>query len=201
MRGVDRIEARARWLAAHVLPHEAGLRAWLRKARHADFDIDDIVQETYTRLVQVNDVSAVTNARAYVYRTAHSVVMDRLRRKQVVSFVAHTEIEAMASAIEELTPEDHARGRRELRELLDVVDELPAKTRRIFMLARVQGMSLRAVSQQTAIPESTVEKHVAKAMLHLMKRVADGGLSARDTSRKQSAQRPAGAGRVRGYGD
>lgn len=201
MRGVDRIEARGRWLATHILPQEAGLRAWLRKARHADFDIDDIIQETYARLVQVDDVSAVLNHRAYLFRTAHSVVVDRLRRKQIVSFAAHTEIEGMAAAIDELTPEDHARGRIELRQLMDVVGELPSKTRRVFMLSRVQGLSIKAVSKETDIPESTVEKHVAKAMLHLMKRVADGGLSAPDTSSDHKVRSISRIGKQRGHRD
>lgn len=187
MRGADKIEARAQWLATYVLPREAGLRAWLRKARHADFDIDDIVQETYARLVQVDDVSAVTNVRAYLYRTAHSVVVDRLRRKQIVSFAAHTEIHDLAAAIDELTPEDHAGGRNELRLLMGILGELPAKTQRIFMLSRVQGFSIRDVSHRTDIPVSTVEKHVAKAMAHILSRIADGGLSERTASMNERA--------------
>ena len=44
-------DERAIWLGRHVLPHEPALRAWLRRRRLGGLEIDDIIQETYTRLV------------------------------------------------------------------------------------------------------------------------------------------------------
>ena len=44
-------DERAIWLGRHVLPHEPALRAWLRRRRLDGLEIDDVIQETYTRLV------------------------------------------------------------------------------------------------------------------------------------------------------
>lgn len=178
------IEVRSAWLVRHVLPEEAGLRSRLRRLRYVDVDIDDIVQETYARLVQVGDVSLIQNVRAYIYRVAHSVIVDRMRRKTVVMFGTCSDVDALSALVEVRTPEDYVHGRNELRRLIDIVSELPDKTRDIFMLSRIQGLSIRAVSLQTGIPESTVEKHVARAMMHLMQRNADGGKSAGIPSKK-----------------
>jgi RNA polymerase sigma-70 factor (ECF subfamily) len=65
------------------MPHEPALRAWLRRAA-SPADVDDIVQETYAKLIGVADVGSILNVRAYLFRTARSAAVDRLRRKSVV---------------------------------------------------------------------------------------------------------------------
>ena len=42
-----------RWFAAEVQPHEAMLRAWLRARFPTLGDTDDLVQETYSRVLQL----------------------------------------------------------------------------------------------------------------------------------------------------
>ena len=43
----------ARWFSVHVQPHDAALRAWLRGRFRALGDTDDVVQETYSRVLQL----------------------------------------------------------------------------------------------------------------------------------------------------
>ena len=45
-----------------------------------------------------------------------------------------------------------------------VLEELPEKTRRIFLLHRFEGLSHAEVSDRTGIPKSTIEKHMIKAI-------------------------------------
>lgn len=180
---------RALWLATYVMPHEPAVRGWLRRGRHLHADIDDIIQEAYAKLVCVADVSSIDNVRAYFFRTAYSVVADRLRRKDVISLSSALEVEQLQSAIDEITPEDSLSGRNELQLLSDMIQRLPDKTRRVFMLRRVTGLSQKDVSLHTGIPESTVEKHIAKALKLLMSAYADGGYGAVLSSRIESAQR------------
>ena len=44
-------------LGGTCLPHEPALRAWLRRRRLGGLDIDDIIQETYTRLIAAESVA------------------------------------------------------------------------------------------------------------------------------------------------
>lgn len=180
---------RALWLAQHVLPHEPAVRGWLRRSRHAEPDIDDIVQETYARLVSAPVLDGIRNVRAYVFRTAHSVVADRFRRKSVVSIGDLSEIDVLGQAVETLTPEDHVGGRNELAILAEMIRRLPEKTARVFVLSRVSGLSQKAIAERTGFPESTVEKHIAKAFRLLMAAYADGGYDAPTTSRIVKVQK------------
>lgn len=180
---------KALWLATHVMPHEPAVRGWLRRGRHLHADIDDIIQESYAKLVCVADVSGIENVRAYFFRTAYSVVAGRLRRKNVVPMTSIAEVEHLQTGIDEITPEDSLAGRNELQLLADMIERLPDKTRRVFVLRRVSGLSQKEVSRRTGIPESTVEKHIAKAIGLLMAAYADGGYHAVLASRIQSADK------------
>ena len=49
----DLSEDDARWFSTHVQPHDAALRAWLRGRFPALGDTDDVMQETYSRVLQL----------------------------------------------------------------------------------------------------------------------------------------------------
>ncbi|KAK0332499.1 hypothetical protein LTR94_024589 [Friedmanniomyces endolithicus] len=160
-------EDTARWLARSVMPHEPALRAWLRRAA-SPADVDDIVQETYAKLIGVADVGSILNS--------------------VVPLDAVADIDRLQVAADAVTPEDEVAGRNELRLLAKMIDRLPDKTRRIFILSRVQGRSQKEIARETGFPESTVEKHIAKAFVLLMAAYADGGYDAPDASRLRNVR-------------
>ncbi|NWE52129.1 RNA polymerase sigma factor [Brevundimonas sp. P7753] len=196
-RGMGVSDERALWLATHVMPHEPAVRGWLRRGRQAEFDVDDIIQEAYAKLVTVADVSEIRNVRAYFFRTAYSVLVSRVRRKSVVSIRSLAEVESLQLAVDELTPEDTVMARNELQVLAEMISRLPEKTRKIFLLSRVSGLSQKEVSRRTGIAESTVEKHIAKGLGLLMAAYANGGFGAVVASKSEKQQR----GKVHGQAD
>ena len=86
----------------------------------------------------------------------------------MVSIRSLAEVESLQLAVDELTPEDTVMARNELQVLAEMISRLPEKTRKIFLLSRVSGLSQKEVSRRTGIAESTVEKHIAKGLGLLM---------------------------------
>lgn len=168
-------DERARWLARHVLPHEPALRAWLKRSRAPDLDIDDIVQETYARLVSVESVEGVRNAKTYAFQTAYSVIMTHLRRSRVVSIRAVADVDLLGAAADSPSPEDQVIDRDELHRLAEAIAAMPEKVRAVFSLRRVEGLSQRRVAARLSLSESTVEKHMAKGLRLLMDHFGRGG--------------------------
>lgn len=159
---------RALWLAEHVLPCEPALRNWLQRRLSVRQDADDVVQETYAILAAMEDVSHVRQPRAYVYSVAQSVVLQQLRRAQVVSIEAVAEIDHVAICGDEVCPERTASSRQELARIGALIDGLPDKCREAFVLRRVEGYSQREIAQRMQISENTVEKHICKGIRVLM---------------------------------
>ncbi|MGE8211966.1 MAG: RNA polymerase sigma factor [Stenotrophomonas sp.] len=177
---------RAGWLAEHVLPCEPGLRDWLRRRLSLRQDVDDVVQETYAILAAMADVSHIQQPRAYVYSVAHSVVLQQLRRAQVVSIEAVAEIDRVAIVGDEVSPERLASSRQELARIGALIDGLPEKCREAFVLRRVEGYSQREIAQRMQISENTVEKHICKGIRVLM-----DSMKRDDTAMQDDKERPA----------
>jgi len=166
MSGVS--DERALWLGRQVLPHEPALRAWLRRKSLGGLDVDDIIQETYTRLVAADSVAHVLDARSYAFQVAGSVVIDHLRRMKVVSISQAPNFDYLEVVSDEPSPERQVIDRDELQHLARMIARLPGRVREVFTLRRVYGLSQREVAQRMGIAESTVEKHMSRGFVLML---------------------------------
>ena len=168
-------DERAIWLGRHVLPHEPALRAWLRRRHLGGLDVDDIIQETYTRLVSADSVAHIHDAKSYAFQIAGSVVIDHLRRMKVVSIASVPDLDILEVVSDEPSPERQVIDRDELRRLAGMIARLPGKVRDVFTLRRVYGLSQREVAAKLGITESTVEKHMSRGFLIMLEQFGYGG--------------------------
>lgn len=165
-------EARARWLATSVLPHEPALRAWLSGRLDSGLEVDDVVQETYAVLVELPEVSHIREPRAYLFTTARSVVLQHVRRSRIVAIEAVAEIDRLGIADEGLSPDRRAIAGEELRRIAALISALPDRCREAFVLRKVQGLSQRQIAERMGVSENTIEKHVGKGLRLLMQALA-----------------------------
>jgi RNA polymerase sigma factor (sigma-70 family) len=151
------------WLAKEILVHERALRGYLSRFFKNIADIEDVVQETYARLLSLNDSAsaAVRNWHAFLFTTARNVALDRIRRSRVVSLDALAEMGG-ADVLDQTPSADEAlNARQELALLLETIASLPDRCRETLTLRKLYGLSQREIAQRLSITESTVEKHVA----------------------------------------
>ena len=64
-----------RWFATHVQPHEAMLRAWLRSRFRTEDDLDDLVQESYLRLLRARERGEVASPKAFLFSIARNLTL------------------------------------------------------------------------------------------------------------------------------
>jgi RNA polymerase sigma factor (sigma-70 family) len=176
-------DERARWLARHILPHEAALRAWLWNKVSPGVDVDDVVQETYAILAARADIDGVRNPKAYAYQVAHSVILQHVRRSQFVPIRAVADLGALDAVVEDPSPEQAVLDRQELGRVHQVIDAMPRQTRQAFVLRRVEGLSQKEIARRMKLSERTVEKHIARGVKLLSAVFGRGGNDARDASR------------------
>nr|WP_316629461.1 RNA polymerase sigma factor [uncultured Brevundimonas sp.] len=166
---------RARWFDFNILPHEAALRAWLRRRRLEPRDIDDVVQEAYAVLASRHRLDDLTHPKAYLFRIAHSLVVRDARRARIVSFEPIEDMSSFEEANDPFSPERIAIGREDMRHLAAVIQTMPVRVRDAFVMRRVEGLSQREIAQRMDITESTVEKHITKGLALLIERFGRGG--------------------------
>jgi RNA polymerase sigma factor (sigma-70 family) len=152
------------WVGSHVLPHEAAVRAWLKRWTGRDQDIDDVIQEAYCRLAAMEDVTHVGNGRAYLFQTTRNIVLEQVRRSKIVRIDNVTDMAGL-SIVDEAPPVDRiVSGARELQRVAELIEGLPAKCRRVFVLRRIHGVSQREIARMLGVTQAAVEKHAARAL-------------------------------------
>jgi RNA polymerase sigma factor (sigma-70 family) len=169
---MDQQFARLEWFTEAILPHEAVLRARLRRMLPRSSDIDDAVSEILTRAYASEGWQQVENGRAYLFQIARHLLIDASRRDKVVSF------EVMAN-MDLLEVDDRTRSgleaRDELRRLETAIETLPIQCRRVFVLRRVYDFSVPEIAEQMGLSVSTVEKHLTKAVVRMTRLMVDTG--------------------------
>lgn len=167
---------RAAWLGRHIFPHEAMLRQWLsRRPGAIGMDIEDVVQESYAILAALDRVDHILQPRSYFFEVAKSVVLQSLRRSRVVTIDAHQNAEVLQIPEDAPTPERVAADRQELAHVAGLIATLPDRCREVFTLRKLHGLSQRDVAAKLGIAESTVEKHMVKALALLTDAIGRGG--------------------------
>lgn len=97
---------------------------------------------------------------------------DRARRGLTWS-TARTELHHReGESFEEISPERVLLGRDALRHLFILIDELPERTRTVFLLHRYEGLKYREIADRFGISVSSVEKHMIAAIHHLARNLA-----------------------------
>jgi RNA polymerase sigma factor (sigma-70 family) len=151
------------WLAKEILVHERALRGYLSRFFKNVADIEDVVQETYARLLGLSDSASegVRNWHAFLFTSARNVALDRIRKARVVSLDTLAEM-GSADVLDQTPSADEAlNARQELALLLETIASLPDRCREALTLRKLYGLSQREIAKRLAITESTVEKHVA----------------------------------------
>lgn len=156
------------------LAHRRELLAYITKKLGNAEAAADLTQETFLRFVEhrdCNPAAVIAHERAYLYRTAYHLTVDHLRRERREQAGAASDKEFEAVLDDRPSPERTAGGRHELSMVTVAVRELPQRTQQVLSLARVEGLTYREVAKRLDISESSVQKHLAKATQHLMRRL------------------------------
>lgn len=150
-----------RWFFEEVLPHEADLRAWLRVRFRTVVDVDDLVQETFSRLLSAHLSGAVANPRAFLFVVARNLALNHLRRLGYERPNGATEIDPLSVVDEVNAPWETIARSEEFRHLVHAIQSLPERCRQIMTLRKIYGLSQKEVAERLGISVHTVESQAA----------------------------------------
>jgi len=140
-------------------------------------DVEDLLQDLYLKVVGIDGTAEVREPRAYLYRLASNLMMDRWRsgRRSAARDAAWRNVAHVSGPTEDLDDAPSAEavvaGRERLARLMTALDKLPDKTRAIFRLHKFYDLSYAEVAQNLSVSKSTVEKHMMSALKVLAARV------------------------------
>ena len=134
-------------------------------------EIEDIVQETYVHVCQVDGKNEIKSPRSFIYKTARNLALDHVKRAEyrlADSFDATEDSELPTSQLPADSTLDQACSEEEFSKFCDAVRYLPVRCRRAFVLKKVYGYSQREIAKVMQISERTVEKHISSGIKRCM---------------------------------
>jgi RNA polymerase sigma factor (sigma-70 family) len=151
-----------------ALDSEGLLRAYLFRFVSNSADVDELLQETYARLLVANPPRGgeVRSVRAFALTIARNVALDWLRHRDVVPIDLVSDLTALDVLDEKAQVEEIVNAHQELNLLSEVIAELPKRCRQAFTLRRVYGFTQREIANKLKTTEGMVEQLLARAVRH-----------------------------------
>ena len=151
------------------------LSYFLRRVRNRAH-AEDLVQDALLRVIRASELEVIEHPESYVFKVAANLLKDSRRhavRHPTVTCPAPGESQedsVQDTLVDERSPERVLDGETSLAEVMRALDELSELTRNIFVLFRLEHMKQKDIAALYGIGQSTVEKHVMRAVLHLARR-------------------------------
>jgi RNA polymerase sigma factor (sigma-70 family) len=167
-------------LAALFVEHNRSLHSFLRARVGSPQDAEDIAQEAYARLLQLGQPGAIGYLRAYLFKVAAHIVVDRARQRRS-RLRLDQELEP-AEQFDVNTPEQQLHAAEQLALLRRALSELPVKYRRAFLRYRFRDWTTLQIAQNMNVRERMVRNYIRRTTLYCKLRL--DGKSAADARRE-----------------
>lgn len=140
-------------------------------------EAEDLAHDVMLRALTHKRWSTTEQARGYIFRIALNRWRDRGRRKLAHGTVVDWNEEFAEGIADEISPERVLIHQQRLDAIVSALRELGVRTRDIFLLYRMEGMKQADIARRLGISVSAVEKHLAKALSHLARRLNAEGFA------------------------
>lgn len=149
-----------------ALRHERVLLACLRRFTRNEADAEDLLYDTYERLLKTTlpGPQEPLAAKSYLIKVATNVARDWLRHKSVVSTDLLADMSELNLLDDRQLVDEIVSTEQEIALLRAVVRKLPKRMGQVFTLRKVYDMPQRDIAQRLGISENTVEQLLRKAV-------------------------------------
>ncbi|WP_019882855.1 MULTISPECIES: sigma-70 family RNA polymerase sigma factor [unclassified Methylophilus] len=148
------------------LNHQSWLKSWLRRQLYCSENAADLAHDTFIRVIAARNASQILEPRVYLATIARRVMVDYFRR----STLERAYLEALAAMPEpvQISAEERAIVIETLCEIDAMLDALGEKTRQVFLLSQLDGMTYPDIAEQMNLSVSSIKKYMARAIEHCL---------------------------------
>lgn len=144
------------------LTQRAELIRYVNRIAADSDDVEDIVQEAWLRFNAAACGQEILEPRGFLFRIARNLAMDRHRRR---GFERKLFADDGAGSVEQISSSEPSAQARveaidELAAIRAAIARLPERTRRAFVMHRVEGLKLVEIAQRLGISKSLAQQLV-----------------------------------------
>lgn len=139
------------------------LQNLLRRRGRTPEEAEDLIQETFLRVkVYIDQGHEIREREAFLVRTALNLAHDAKDHDRR-NLYSRTPIEELCLLDTAPAPDEVLQAEQRLKQLETVLASTSEKTREVFFMHRLYGMTYDQIAAHFGVSPSAVEKHVAKA--------------------------------------
>lgn len=153
--------------------HNRSLVSYLAMRLRSVQEAKEVAQEAYVRVLQLDQPGAESFLKAYLFKVATNLAVDRLRQRRRRMPVSEQDLSEIEREVEWDEPERGALAREQLQALVAGLRELPEKCREAFLLFRLDGLSQQQIAERLGVTERMVRNYINQALIYCRMR-ADG---------------------------
>lgn len=146
--------------------HNRALIRFLTAKLHSESEAQDVAQEAYVRLLQLENPGAVSFVRAYLFRIAANLAVDRIRQRALQEKNAPQQNILFEQLLTRPDPERTAIGKQQLATVRAALEELPDNCRKACALHFFAERSVREIAEQMNLTERMIRYHIARGLAH-----------------------------------
>jgi len=160
-------DAVSAWFVREILPLEAILMHYLQSNWRNASDLPDLRQEIYARVFAAARERVPDNPKRFLLTSARNLLIDLIRRSQVVPMEAFGDFDALGVADDGPESDRLLIEREDIRRLEAALKQLPPRTREAIALAYFEGLSRKEIAQRMGVTHQTASEFIAKGALIL----------------------------------
>jgi RNA polymerase sigma-70 factor (ECF subfamily) len=168
-------EQRTKLIEQLFREHNRALITFLTARLHSESEARDVAQEAYVRLLQLERTDAIGFHRAYLFRIAANLAVDRIRARAVRAKAPTREL--FAEWFQRRAPDQDALDASEQATLHSALAELPERTREALTRHFLAGESVASIAASWNLTGRMVRYHLARALAHCRARLDGEGES------------------------
>lgn len=153
--------------------HNHALVQFLLTRLGSEQEARDVAQEAYVRMLELQKPTAVSFLRAYLFKTAANLAVDRVRRRKNVRQLHERWIDPFEGLAQAPPAEHTAQAQQELALIRQFMEELPPRCREAFYLSRFHDLTSAQIAQRLGVSDRMVRSYLVQALVHCQTRLAE----------------------------
>lgn len=133
----------------------------------------DIIQETYSKVLEIKEKLEINNERAYLYKIAKNIVISEALENQKMPSTEYEENSNISPIYEQ--PEEVLIQEDQEKIFMQIIEELPQRAKEAYILHTIEGYSRKEIGNMLDITSNAVEKLIKRASLKVEEELAKRG--------------------------
>lgn len=147
-----------------LMAHFRHLEKLLRRRGRSREEAEDLIQETFLRVkIYLDEGGEIREPEAFLVRTALNLSRDTLQHEHRHLY-AHKPVEDLLIADVGPSPEEMLETEQRMERLKRALNKAGPRTREIFLMNRLYGMTYLQIADHFDLTLSAIEKHMARAL-------------------------------------